>query len=135
MLMNAYGIAPDTEPADNFADAGDTYYTGYLAAAKRLGIAAGTGDNMYSPDASLSYQDMITLTYRALDTLGELPETEGDADLSAYPDSADVAGYAGEAFSSLLNAEALRIVGGQLRPLRTATRAEMADILYKLLSV
>lgn len=43
MLMKAYGIAPDTNPEDNFADAGDTYYTGYLAAAKRLGISAGVG--------------------------------------------------------------------------------------------
>jgi hypothetical protein len=44
MLMKAYGIAPDTNPEDNFADAGDTYYTGYLAAAKRLGISAGVGN-------------------------------------------------------------------------------------------
>jgi hypothetical protein len=33
MLMRACGIEPDANPADNFADAGDTYYTGYLAAA------------------------------------------------------------------------------------------------------
>jgi len=39
MLMKAYGIKPDKENKDNFADGGDTYYTGYLAAARRLGIA------------------------------------------------------------------------------------------------
>ncbi|MEM5816230.1 MAG: S-layer homology domain-containing protein, partial [Desulfitobacterium hafniense] len=43
MLMKAYGMVPDANPKDNFADAGNTYYTGYLAAAKRLGISAGVG--------------------------------------------------------------------------------------------
>lgn len=36
MLMRAYGIDADEEISDNFADAGNTYYTGYLSAAKRL---------------------------------------------------------------------------------------------------
>jgi alkyl sulfatase BDS1-like metallo-beta-lactamase superfamily hydrolase len=31
MLMKAYEFAPDTNPTGNFADAGDTYYTGYPA--------------------------------------------------------------------------------------------------------
>jgi hypothetical protein len=35
MLMRSYGIAPDANPSDNFADAGNTWYTHYLAAAKR----------------------------------------------------------------------------------------------------
>jgi hypothetical protein len=34
MLMRAYGIEPDMNPTDNFSDAGNTYYTGYLAAQK-----------------------------------------------------------------------------------------------------
>lgn len=42
-LLHAYGIGPDETPDDNFTDAGDTYYTGYLAAAKRLGLTAGSG--------------------------------------------------------------------------------------------
>ena len=37
--MRAFGIEPDADSKDNFKDAGDTWYTGYLAAAKRLGIA------------------------------------------------------------------------------------------------
>ena len=45
MLMRAYEIKADDNPADNFADAGNTYYTGYLAAAKRLGISKGVGNN------------------------------------------------------------------------------------------
>lgn len=49
-LMRAYGIEPSAGNADNFADAGSSYYTDYLAAAKKLGIAAGVGDNMFMPE-------------------------------------------------------------------------------------
>ena len=30
MMMRAYEISPDINPTDNFSDAGNTYYTGYL---------------------------------------------------------------------------------------------------------
>jgi hypothetical protein len=45
MLMRACDIAPDNASEDNFSDAGNNYQTGYLAAAKRLGLAKGVGDN------------------------------------------------------------------------------------------
>jgi hypothetical protein len=54
MLIRAYGISPDDNPADNFVDAGNTYYTGYLAAAKRLGITKGIGDNQFAPEQAIT---------------------------------------------------------------------------------
>ena len=62
MLMRAYGIEADGDGTDNFDDAGDTYYTGYLAAAKRLGISNGVGSNMFEPESEIARQDMFTLT-------------------------------------------------------------------------
>lgn len=47
MLMKAYDIAPDANPTDNFSDAGSTYYTNYLSAAKRLDISTGVGNNLF----------------------------------------------------------------------------------------
>lgn len=135
MLLRAYGIAPDTAAGDNFSDAGDTYYTGYLAAAKRLGIATGMGGNLYAPENSLSRQDMFTLLYRALDVLGQLPEAAGTADLSAYADGGAVADYAQAAFKSLIAANIITDGSDRLRPAAIATRAEMAKVLYSLLSV
>lgn len=134
MLLRAYAIAPDTASSDNFSDAGNTYYTNYLAAAKRLGIAKGSGGNLFAPDSSISRQDMFTLLYRALDVLGALPEAAGTADFSAYTDSDAVADYARDAFKSLIAGNVVTGSGGQLRPAGTATRAEMATILYRLLS-
>lgn len=70
LMMRAYGIAPDTSPADNFSDAGNTYYTGYLAAAKRLGITAGAGNNMYAPSKEITRQEMFLLVALAGDIAG-----------------------------------------------------------------
>ena len=74
MLMRAYNIEVDETLTDNFDDAGDTYYTAYLATAKSLGITSGVGENMFAPEDEITRQDMFTLLYRSLDILGELPE-------------------------------------------------------------
>jgi hypothetical protein len=66
MLMKAYGITADPNTSNNFSDAGNTYYTGYLAAAKRLGISAGVGDNLFAPSQELTRQEMFTLLYNTL---------------------------------------------------------------------
>lgn len=64
MMMRAYGIEPDANRSDNFADAGSTYYTGYLAASKRMGISGGAGNNMFAPGKEITRQEMFTLLYK-----------------------------------------------------------------------
>jgi len=134
MLLRAYGISPDEKATDNFADAGNNYYTGYLAAAKRLGITKGVGDNLFLPEQSITRQDMITLIYRALSVLGELPNATGTVDFSAYTDGGTVPDYAKDAFKSLIAAGAIQGSDHQLRPADLATRAEMAQLLFSVLS-
>jgi hypothetical protein len=79
IVMRAYGIAPDMNPADNFTDAGNTWYTGYLATAKKLGISAGVGNNMFAPEKEITRQEMFTLLYNALKAIGQLPRPHGRA--------------------------------------------------------
>lgn len=156
MLMKAYGIAPDTSPDDNFSDAGNTYYTGYLAAAKRLGISAGVGNNMYAPGKEITRQEMFTLLYNALKVIGKLPGTHGratasgsdqpisEADdqpkgnsgktLSDFTDADDIAPWAKEAMMLFVKTNTIGGSGGKLNPTITTTRAEMAQVLYNLLS-
>lgn len=76
MIMRAYGIAPDSNTSGNFKDAGNTWYTGYLAAAKRLGITKGIGNNMFGPDNAITRQEMCALLYNTLKFIGELPEED-----------------------------------------------------------
>jgi hypothetical protein len=135
LLLKAYGIEEDEAGASNFADAGNTYYTGYLAAAKRLGIANGFEGNRFAPDKTISRQELFTLLYRALDVLAELPAAQaGPASLSSFADAGKVADYAGEAFKALVEAGVISGSNGKLLPSNVSSRAEVAQVLYNLLS-
>lgn len=134
MLMRAYGIAPDIDPEDNFADAGDTYYTGYLAAAKRLGISAGIGNNLYAPEREITRQEMFTLLYNALKVIGKLPFGGVGKPLSAFTDADSISSFAKEAITFFVGTGIIVGNGGKLSPTSTTTRAEMAQVLYQLMS-
>jgi hypothetical protein len=134
MLMRAYGIKPDDNPADNFADAGDTYYTGYLAAAKRLGISKGVGNNLFAPGNNITRQEMFTLLYNALKVINRIPQGTSAKTLSSFADRDGIAPWAEEAMDYLIKAGAISGSNGRLNPQNTSTRAEMAQVLYNLLS-
>ncbi|HHT47428.1 MAG TPA: hypothetical protein GX004_09140 [Firmicutes bacterium] len=133
LMMRAYGIAPDTNPADNFSDAGNTYYTGFLAAAKRLGIATGVGNNRFAPKKEITRQEMFTLLYNALKAIGQLPEDVSRKMLSDFSDAGQVGPWAKNAISMLIRAGVISGSNGKLSPLKTTTRAEIAQVLYNLL--
>lgn len=133
LLMRAYGIGADTNPTDNFADAGNTYYTGYLAAAKRLGITAGVGNNMFAPGKEITRQEMFTLLYNSLKVIGQLPQGDSGKTVSDFSDAKQISSWAQEAMTLLINTGTVGGSGGKLTPTGTTTRAEMAQVLYNLL--
>ncbi len=114
MLMRAYEIAADVNYTDNFSDGGNTWYTGHLAAAKRLRITAGVGNNMYAPARAITRQEMYALLYNTLKALDKLPAANSGKILFDFSE----AGGSGEA----------------LQPDAAATRAELAQALYHLLT-
>jgi uncharacterized repeat protein (TIGR02543 family) len=134
MIMRAYGIAPDTNPEDNFADGGNTWYTGYLAAAKRLKISAGVGNNMFAPDREITRQEMFTLLYNALKVTGQLPTGTSGKTLPDFSDAGDIAPWAKDAMKLLVETGIVSGSGNRLSPKDTTTRAQMAQVLYNLLS-
>ncbi|MNI45926.1 Endo-1,4-beta-xylanase A precursor [compost metagenome] len=133
LLLKAYGIAPEENAKDNFADAGSTYYTPYLAAAKRLNIAGGVGDNQFAPNQNISREELFTLLHRSLGVLGKLPKGNTAATLSSFTDANQIAGFAQEAFKSLVESGILTGNNAQLNPKDLSTRAEAAQVLYNLL--
>lgn len=134
MLMRAYGIAPDVNPTDNFSDAGNTYYTGHLAAAKRLGISNGMGDNRFAPEQAITRQEMFTLLYNALKALDKLPDGVTGRTLADFTDGDGVVDWAREAMTALVNAGTVSGSNSRLDPTGGSTRAQMAQVLYNLLS-
>ena len=134
MLMKSYGIAPDLNTKVNFADAGNSYYTSYLAAAKRLGISAGVGNNLFMPEKEITRQEMFTLLYKVLKIIGKLPQGNSGKTLSDFSDAGDIASWAKVTMSLLVENGTVSGSGGKLSPISTTTRAEMAQVLYSLLS-
>lgn len=159
ILMRAYGITPDSNPTDNFADAGSTWYTGYLAAAKRLGISEGVGNNLFAPEKEITRQEMFTLLYSSLKAIGQVPgmhrRAVGGADdqpgmhgravgnqpvsnsgktLSDFIDADEIAPWAKDAMKLLVETGIIQGNGNRLFPKDTTTRAQMAQVLYNLLS-
>ena len=132
MLMKAYGIDPDISPTDNFVDAGNTFYTGYLAVAKRLGISAGIGNNMYGPENGITRQEMVTLLYNTLKLLGKLPTAPIDALPEEFIDADKISIWAREAMTLFARAGIINGSGGSLNPDGVANRAQMTQVLYKL---
>ncbi|MDF2935972.1 MAG: hypothetical protein K0Q90_1345, partial [Paenibacillaceae bacterium] len=136
MAMRAYGITPANPSADNFSDAGNTYYTGYLAAAKQLGIAQGVDSGRFDPEREITRQEMFTLLKNVLGTVHQLPDGKGGSGetLSGFADHGEIEPWAKEAVALMAENGLISGSGGRLRPADTATRAEMAQILYNLLT-
>lgn len=134
MLMKAYGITPDAGSNDNFSDAGNTYYTKYLAKAKEAGISSGIGNNMFAPDKQITRQEMFSLLYNTLKGMGQLPEGAAGKTLSDFSDSDKIASWATEALRLFTRTGDIGGSNGKLYPTAVTTRAEMAQVLYSLLS-
>lgn len=134
MLMKAYGIAPDASQKDNFADAGNTWYTAYLAAAKKLGISAGIGNNLFAPEKEITRQEMFTLLYNALKVIGKLPSVNSSKLLESFSDTGDIAPWAKDAIKLFVDNGTINGSENKLCLKDTTTRAQMAQVLYSLLS-
>jgi hypothetical protein len=133
MVMKSYGIEVDKEVTDNFADAGNKYYTNYLGTAKHLGLVSGMGDNKYMPEATISRQDMLVILYRVLNTLGELPVAKTGT-FDSFSDTKDISGYAKDTLKLFVEAGIVLGSNEKLSPKVNTSRAEAVQVLYNLLS-
>ena len=128
MLCRAYGIEEMT--GDNFADADNAWYTGYLAAAKQLGISEGVGDNMFAPEKKITREEMVTLMYNYLTSSGKITETEAEIE---FADSDAVSDWATTAVAYL---SSVGYINGKdnnmFDPKGNATRAELAQIFFNI---
>ncbi|MEL7566332.1 MAG: S-layer homology domain-containing protein [Dehalobacterium sp.] len=134
MAMRAYGVAPDENPEDNFADGGNTYYTGYLATSKRLSMSQGIGSNQYVPDKEITRQEMFVLLYNALKLTNNLPQGTTENLLTNFSDEDKIASWVKDAISLFVSTGTINGSEGMLNPTDTTKRAEMAQVLYNLLA-
>lgn len=114
----------------------DSYYADAIQAAYGLGIVDGYSDGTFRPDAPLTRAAACTILYRAMQAVGWSIGTENTALLSAYPDGSTVPAYARGAMSVLLQTGIITgTSAGKLEPARIMTRAEMAVVLARALTL
>lgn len=89
---------------------------------------------MFAPEQKITRQEMFTLLYNALKSMGQLPKGSSAQSLSSFGDASEVSSWAKEAVTLLVKTGAIGGNNGMLYPVETATRAQMAQLLYQLLS-
>ncbi|MDR1135213.1 MAG: family 10 glycosylhydrolase [Clostridiales Family XIII bacterium] len=133
MLTGLFGLQTEDAPDTTFIDiAPNAYYRAAVGAAQNAGIITGIGDKMFAPDEQITRQDMMTISYRALVSAGRVEGGVSLSSLEAFADRPDIADYAAAPVAALT---ALGFVNGNdegmLEPLKPATRAETAAIIYR----
>ncbi len=129
MLCRAFAI--EERSGENYSDAGNSWYTGFLAAAKQLGLAQGVGDNSFEPDRAISREEMVVIIYNYFKNAGQITESSGSL---TYADSNQLSDWAEEAVAYASAQGWIKGKGNNIfDPQGIATRAELAQILYRLL--
>lgn len=114
-----------------FADVADSSYCAAAADwAYEAGITSGTGKTSFSPNATLTREQAVTMLYNYAKAQGA--DVSQAADLSAYPDASSVSSFAQQAMAWAVEEGILTGTGaGTLAPQGSATRAELAAILVR----
>ena len=123
---------PEGTKAGSFADVpGDAYFAGAVDWAAGQGIVTGTGDG-FAPDANVTREQLAVFLCRYLKAVGVETGTASGG-IGGYADGAAVSNWARESMEWAVGAGI--ITGrdsGALDPAGTATRAEVAVMLQRL---
>lgn len=131
MLINTLGLTADF--TENFDDVKPgAYYHNAVGIAKKLGIAAGSGNNRFNPTESISRQDMMVLSARALEKYQGLKVADNSAVLEKFSDKGDIAEYAVSNLATLVDAGLIEGSGNKLNPRSYTTQVEVAVFLYSI---
>ena len=111
----------------------DAWYHDAVTWAARNGIVRGVNDTNFAPNADITREQLAVMLYRYAMFIGE--NINQADDLSRFTDAQDISGYAVDAMKW---AVAVGLINGRtstaLVPKGTATRAEMATILYRFMN-
>lgn len=131
LLVKTLGLTAEFDANFDDVKQGDYYYEA-LGIARKLGIAAGGGNNRFNPQENISRQDMMVITARALEKLKELENDGSSTVLDKFKDKGDIAGYAVESLAVLVREGLIAGTDDMINPRINTTRAEAAVFLYRI---
>ena len=115
--------------ANPFTDVvrGQYYYNAVLWAYNK-GIVTGKGANKFAPNDNVSREEIATFLYR----YASKPAATGT--LTGFSDYTKVSAYATDAMKWAVKNEIVAGIGGKLSPKTSATRAQVATMLYRYIN-
>ena len=123
---------PEVENASAFQDVpAGQWYTQAVAWVAGNGIAKGVTPDLFRPNDAATREQLVTFLYRYAEFSSM--DTSAKADLTAFTDGASVSGFAGDAMAWAVGTGLVEGTGGnRLAPRATATRAQLAAVVYRL---
>ena len=105
------------------------FYYSAVAWASANNIVTGYTDGAFQPDKPVTREEMAAIMHRYASYKGRNMQAPGDA-YDSFPDKDAVSSYAVPAVRWAVTWEIIRGSNGRLLPRNTATRAEVAQIIY-----
>ncbi|MDR0491193.1 MAG: S-layer homology domain-containing protein [Oscillospiraceae bacterium] len=125
------GDGPQTEIHDSrFGDiASGMWYTDAVAWGDANGIVTGYDDETFRPDAPVTREQMSVIMHRYAE-YKEQGSSQPDDAFDAFPDKNEVSAYAVAAMKWAVSRGIINGSNGSLFPRRSATRAQVAQIIF-----
>lgn len=134
MLYAALG-RPAVSGQSHFTDVAPTdYYADAITWASSNGLVAGISPTQFGPKTSITREQAFTILHNALPLLG-ISSSEPDLSvLDQFPDEDLIADYAKPHIAAMVSLGLASGSGSGINPGGNLTRAEMAVLLYRLLT-
>lgn len=134
MLYNALG-KPQVSGTSGFTDVDPSaYYADAVTWASSNGLVSGVGEDLFAPDDLVTREQAATILHLAMPLL-DIDSPEPDLSiLDQFADQDQIASFARTHMAALVSQGFLSGTGTGLNPKGSLTRAEMATLLYRLLT-
>lgn len=128
VVVRAFGARTASDLTTYTDVAASAWYHDDMARAVAMGVLNGS-DGRLRPEDSITRQETFTILARAMKLSGGPVSS-----LDSYPDRGNVASWAEDAMTALISGGYIQGNGASLNPAAAITRAEFAQVMYKLIS-
>ena len=126
VMARLLGLSEDADSAAHFVDASSHWAKGYIGALAANGIVGGVSDAEFAPDENITREQIAAILSRAF----ALTEAE---EFAKYADDAQISDWAYDSVYKVFAAGYMKgDTNNNFAPLASATRAEVATIIYRL---